>query len=193
MVAKGSTKRIKKLTKKSTKKTVKKSTKKVKILSAREKRFCIELVADGASKGCKEKAAIKAGYSEKSARTFASRLLKKVAVQKEIERLQTKIEITCEVTKDYVLTGLKEVAERCMQRARVLEFNYEEKRMVQKTCMIKEKDETIHEVDMWEFDSRGACKAFELLGRHLALFTDKHVITTPDDPAFTDAFFGIKT
>ena len=66
--------------------------------------------------GCKEgtKAAISAGYSEKTAPQQASRLLKDVKVQqaiKEHQKLSTKLFIK---TKEQKLTMLEEIAKACM-------------------------------------------------------------------------------
>lgn len=66
--------------------------------------------------GCKEgtKAAISAGYSEKTAAQQASRLLKDVKVQqaiKEHQKLSTKLFIK---TKEQKLTMLEEIAKACM-------------------------------------------------------------------------------
>jgi phage terminase small subunit len=70
-----------------------------------------------------------------------------------------------EITADFVLQSLKEVALRCMNKTAVLEWDYENR------CMSQKKDEDGN--DVWEFDSAGANKALELLGRHLALFVDR--------------------
>ena len=66
--------------------------------------------------GCKEgtKAAISAGYSEKTAAQQASRLLKDVKVQqaiKEHQKLSTKLFIK---TKEQKLTMLEDIAKACM-------------------------------------------------------------------------------
>ena len=69
------------------------------------------------------------------------------------------------VDADHVVTRLLEVADRCMQRIPVMEFDYVNKEMIQKV------DEEGNNV--WQFDSQGANKALELLGKHCAMFTDK--------------------
>jgi len=46
-----------------------------------------------------------------------------------------------------------------------MEWNHETKSMVQR------QDEAGN--DMWEFDSQGANRALELLGKHLKMYTDK--------------------
>lgn len=69
----------------------------------------------------------------------------------------------------YVVEGFKEVFNRCMQKVPVMKWDYEEKAMVQATQV----NEDGEEVGVWEFDSMGANKALEMLGKHLAMFTDK--------------------
>lgn len=53
-------------------------------MTAMQKKFCAEYIADFN----KTQAAIRAGYSEKTAYSAGSRLLKNVEVRKEVERLQ---------------------------------------------------------------------------------------------------------
>jgi phage terminase small subunit len=65
---------------------------------------------------------------------------------------------------DYVLTGIREIAERCLQRAPVMVGRGDDRKQLVD-------DEGRH---VWTFDSSGANKAFESLGKHLKLFTEKH-------------------
>lgn len=121
-------------------------------------RFCEEYLKDLNA----TEAAIRTGYSKKTAAAQASRLLTNVKLQEYIAELKQKRTERTEITADYVLTGIKEVAERCMQRSPVMVFDYSQKALVQK----KDEDDN----NIWEFDSAGANKAFELLGRHIGLF-----------------------
>jgi phage terminase small subunit len=105
-------------------------------------------------------AAIRAGYSAKRADAIGYDLLRitevKAAIDAALEERRKKSEITAE----YVLTNLREVVERCLQRAPVVDMKG---RQVQ--------DEEGR--DVWEFNAPGVNKALELLGRHLGMFTDK--------------------
>lgn len=108
-------------------------------------------------------AAIRAGYSRKYACEYAKKSLMKnpkirAAIQEGMDKRSKKAEITAE----YVLTGLKDVADRCMQAVPVMTRG---KNPVQVT------DEDGNGV--WQFDSTGANRALELLGKHLVLFSDK--------------------
>ncbi len=79
-----------------------------------------------------------------------------------------------EITAEYVLSSLKEVAERCMERKAVMYFDKENKEMRQEMAAVKDPvTGEVREEGVWEFDSSGANKSLELLGKHIALFTDK--------------------
>lgn len=108
-------------------------------------------------------AAIRAGYSKKTAYSAGGRLLKNVEVQQLIAKGREKVEEKAEISAAYVLNNLKEVAERCMQRAPVMVRQGRE--------MVQLQDEEGR--DVWQFDSAGANRSLELLGKHLVLFTDK--------------------
>ncbi len=127
-------------------------------LNEKQKVFCNEYLIDLNA----TQAAIRAGYSKKTAGEHACRLLKDVRVHAYIEKAKAERSQRTEITSDFVLTGLKEVAERCLQKVPVLEWDYENRCMRQKT------DESGNAV--WEFDSTGANRAFELLGRHIGIF-----------------------
>ena len=130
-------------------------------LNEKQKNFCREYVIDFNG----TQAAIRAGYEKKNARITASKLLTNSNISDYIKKLTDKIEEKQLVTKEYVIEGLKEVSERCLQRVPVMRFNYKTKELEQ------EKDENGN--DVWKFDSQGSNKAFELLGKHLGLYTDK--------------------
>lgn len=104
------------------------------------------------------------------AESQASRLLRNVKVLNYVNQRQKQLQEETYVTQEYVIKGLKEVAERCLQHKPVMEYDYENKEMVQAT---DENGEGIY-----QFDSNGANKAFELLGKTLGLFKDKKEIST---------------
>lgn len=137
-----------------------------KSLKPKEKRFISEFLLDNNA----TQSAIRAGYSRRSARQIANRLMTKDYIRCEIDGKLRKIEEKILVTKEFVIGGLKEVAERCMQHIPVMVFDKEKKLMTQK---IDEGGEGV-----WEFDSSGANRSFELLGKHLSLFVDRTDITT---------------
>lgn len=105
-------------------------------------------------------AAIRAGYSERTASRIGPQLLGKTCVREAIEKAQAKRAQRVEVTQDYVLSNLVEVVERTMQRAPVLDRKGEQ--------VTDEEGRAV-----WTFDAKGANRALELLGKHLGIFTDK--------------------
>ena len=105
-------------------------------------------------------AAIRAGYSERTASRIGPQLLGKTWVREAIEKAQAQRARRVEVTQDYVLANLVEVVERTMQRAPVLDRKGEQ--------VTDEEGRAV-----WTFDAKGANRALELLGKHLGIFTDK--------------------
>ena len=90
-------------------------------------------------------AAIRAGYSEKTARSQGQRLLTNVDIAKAIAAGQAKRGKRTEIDADYVLTSIKETME---ERKGTGEHG----------------------------NPNAVLKGAELLGRHLAMFTDKAVV-----------------
>lgn len=105
-------------------------------------------------------AAIRAGYSERTASRIGPQLLGKTCVREAIEKAQAKRAQRVEVTQDYVLSNLVEIVERTMQRAPVLDRKGEQ--------VTDEEGRAV-----WTFDAKNANRALELLGRHIGIFTDK--------------------
>jgi phage terminase small subunit len=70
-------------------------------------------------------AAIKAGYSENTAESQGSRLLKNVKIRKAIEAKEREFEMASLITKEYVLSALKDIAdnkdEQTQNKIRALE------------------------------------------------------------------------
>lgn len=75
-------------------------------LSEKEKAFCIEYLKDWNG----SQAAIRAGYSAKTAQEQSSRLLSKVIIKNELKRIQAEIRENAMITIDWSLMRLKNVA-----------------------------------------------------------------------------------
>ena len=104
-------------------------------------------------------AAIRAGYSEKTASEQGSRLLANVSISEAIAEAQNKRAERTEITQDYVLTNIQKVIERCMQVQQV------------DNCLTQTEDGELAQAFM--FKEQGALKGLELLGKHLGMFKDK--------------------
>ena len=114
----------------------------------------------------------RAGYAAKgnAAEVSAHHLLRNPKVAEKIQQAMDDRSKRTELTADYVLSGIREVAERCLQRAPVMVGRGQDR--------VQAIDDEGR--DVWEFDAAGANKAFELLGKHLKLFTDKIDHTSSD-------------
>ena len=112
-------------------------------LEERQKIFCNEYLVDFNG----TQAAIRAGYSKKTANEQASRLLAKVNVQTYLKQLIEKRNERTKITQDEVIADIIKVKDRCMQNEAVLD---------------KEGNET----GIYKFDSNGANKALDMLMKH---------------------------
>lgn len=122
-------------------------------LTMKQRMFCDEYLVDMNG----TQAAIRAGYSVGCATSQASKMLSMPKLQKYLEAKRRKLEIKTEMSAQYVLQNLKDVAERCMSAQPVVN-------MAGKPVM----DENGNPV--YRFDSAGANKALELIGKHLGVF-----------------------
>ena len=112
-------------------------------LEEKQKMFCKEYLVDFNG----TQAAIRAGYSKKTANEQASRLLAKVNVQTYLKHLIEKRNERTKITQDEVIADIIKVKDRCMQNEAVLD---------------KEGNET----GIYKFDSNGANKALDMLMKH---------------------------
>ncbi len=122
-------------------------------LSDKQERFCIEYILDFNATA----AAKRSGLHPDT----GSKLLKMPQIRDRIEQLTIDISIENSITKTYVLHRLTEVLEKCLQREPVYEWNLE------KHCRERAKE---NGKDVYKFDSQGANKALELMGRYLGMF-----------------------
>ena len=124
-------------------------------LTPKQERFCAEYLVDYNA----TQAAIRAGYSAKTAGSAGNRLLKNVEVLTCVRAMQKeKIDKLC-VTSDYVVLKLIETLECCMAAVPVMEWSSEEHKKIP--------------TGEYQFDSKGATKCLELIGKHLGMFEDK--------------------
>lgn len=137
-------------------------------LTPLQARFCDEYIKDL----CGSHAAIRAGYSVRTARQTAHELLHDESyahVQDAVARSLAEQRIRLQVDADYVIRNLTAVVDRCMQRAPVMVKDGKD--------WVQAKDEEGR--DIWQFDAKGANGALTLLGKHLGMYIDKKEITLP--------------
>lgn len=128
--------------------------------------FCREYVKDYNG----TQAAIRAGYSEKTAAVKANQLLHKENILNAIKQNQKElVESSC-LTEEKVIAKVEEILDRCMSAEPVMEWNYEEHRY--------------EPTGEYQFDSKGALKAIEMLGKHLGMFNKSDVDLNLSLPVF---------
>lgn len=106
-------------------------------LTPKQQRFVEEYLVDLNA----TQAAIRAGYSSKTAKSQGQRMLTNVDIENAIQRAVHKRSERTEITQDYVLEKLKEIADKSASDAQDSNLKYSNK-----------------------------LKALELLGKHLGLF-----------------------
>ncbi|HHY1079317.1 TPA: terminase small subunit [Yersinia enterocolitica] len=102
-------------------------------------------------------AAIRAGYSEKTAQVQSSRLLSNVMVQQRVSELAAERNIRVGIDADYVLRQAVKLHERCMQEVEPITDRRGEK-------ITDEDGKTI-----FGFDAKGAAAALKLVGEHISV------------------------
>ena len=117
------------------------------MLNEKQKQFCEEYIIDLNG----TQAAIRAGYSSKTANEQAAQLLAKLSIQKYICELKNKRSERVKYSQDELMRDILEVKNRCMQANPVLD---------------KEGNET----GIWKFDSNGANKALDMLAKHVGFY-----------------------
>jgi phage terminase small subunit len=118
-------------------------------LTPKQERFIAEYLVDLNA----TQAAIRARYSPKTAMEQGYQLLQKTSVKNMIEVEQNKRAGKVGLDSEWVLRRLKTISDRCIQEEPVL-------------------DNQGNPTGEYKFDSSGANKATELIGKHLGMFKD---------------------
>ena len=113
------------------------------MLNEKQKQFCEEYIIDLNG----TQAAIRAGYSAKTANEQAAQLLAKLSIQEYVQKIKNERSERVKYSQDELMRDILEVKNRCMQANPVLD---------------KEGNET----GIWKFDSNGANKALDMLMKH---------------------------
>ena len=153
-------------------------------LTPKQMRFVDEWLIDFNGK----QAAIRAGYSAKTAEATAARLLRNVKVQAEISRRQKDLQRRTEVTQDRVVKELARIAfaniadylhveTQTRTKDDGTEVTYQivmlsetEDLSVDQRAALANVKQSVNGVEIKLHDK---IKALELLGRHIGMFTDK--------------------
>lgn len=136
-------------------------------LTERQKMFCREYIVDLNAK----QAAIRAGYSEKTATEMGYENLSKPHVADYMQQLMLERTESLEITTEYVLKTIVDTIERCKQAKPVKRSNGE---------LVYVETDDGKMVPAYTFDSGAVLKGAELLGRYRKMFSDKVELTGKD-------------
>lgn len=95
------------------------------------------------------RAAIAAGYSEKSAAQTASRLMRRTDIRRYRDALMAEAFEDLGVTRHSIASRVWEIYERCMQKKPVMEWDSTTREWI--------------ESGVWQFDTKGALKALAMM------------------------------
>ena len=123
-----------------------------KLENDRHELFCQEYIVDFNG----TQAAIRAGYSPKTARVQASQLLTNPNISARVRELQKERLDRLILNQDFVVLQIVDTIQQC-------KGGYPVKTLNPKTGKYEE-------IGMYQFDSRGCLKGLELLGTHLGMF-----------------------
>lgn len=129
-------------------------------LTPKQQRFVEEYLIDLNA----TQAAIRAGYSEKTANEQGARLLANVSVSEAVQSAMADRSKRTEITADYVLNTIHDTIERCRQHRPVYD-------RAGNPVMVETEDGELAPV--YAFDASAVLKGCELLGKHHKLFSDK--------------------
>lgn len=115
-----------------------------------------------------------AGYAESSARIEASRLLDREDVQQYLQQLRSEYAEKSGITKEWVIKRFEHISDACVTAKPVMQWDKESKSYIPVT------DENGNPV--YQFDSSGANKATEMLGKIIGVFEKDNQQKTPDAP-----------
>lgn len=119
-------------------------------------------------------AAIRAGYSEKTAGQIGEENLKKPEIAALVQAAMDARSERTEITADYVLQSIVSTMERCKQVQPVFDRKGD-------PVEVETPDGGVARA--YTFNAAGVLKGAELLGKHLKLFTDRVQLSTdPDEP-----------
>lgn len=131
-------------------------------MTRKQQRFVDEYLVDQNG----TQAAIRAGFSKRTAGSIASEYLDKPSIKSEIDRRMKVAADKADITAESILRRLNLVADRCIQ----------EIDPIVNASGIFKRDRNTGKI-CFDFDSAGATRALELLGKTKGMFVDKHDVT----------------
>lgn len=129
-------------------------------LTPKQQRFVDEYLIDLNA----TQAAIRAGYSAKTAQQTGSENLLKPVIADAVAKAQAERSERTEISQDYVIKTIVETIERCSQAKQVYDKSGE-------LVMTETPDGEL--APAYKYDASNVLKGAELLGKHLGMFTDK--------------------
>lgn len=124
-------------------------------LTPKQQRFVDEYLIDLNA----TQAAIRAGYSEKTAKQMGSENLSKPDIAAVIAQKQAERSDATELNEQWVIDRLRENVERSMVAVPVMEFDHDKKEMVK--------------TGEYTYQGNVANKALELIGKHRGMFVER--------------------
>lgn len=138
-------------------------------LTDKQKRFIEEYLIDLNA----TQAAIRAGYSERTAYSIGEENLKKPEIKRAIEEAQLNRSSRVQITQDDVIRMLIENIEKSSGTKQVV---------ITQTRKSEDGEFVGDDVAQFVYEPSSVNKALELLGKHLGMFKDKLDVTTGDKP-----------
>lgn len=141
-------------------------------LSDKKERFCQEYTTCYEGK----RAAIAAGYAEKTATKKASTLLREPEVRARIKEIQKELFDRLMITREHIVLELMDVVDICKAAKPVEVWDYARHEM--------------RRTGEYQIDARGAVKALEAIGKYMGF--DKQEPTVDEGPVFYSGEEDIK-
>ena len=119
--------------------------------------------------GLNATASYKAVYkvtNDDTARVQGSKLLAKPNIRAYVDARRATLTEETQLTQKWVLDRLKLISDRSVQAVPVMVWDHEQKQMVQATAL----NDEMEVVGVYTFDSNGANKATELIGKVIGVF-----------------------
>lgn len=153
-------------------------------LNDRQKRFCDEYLIDLNA----TQAAIRAGYSGRTAAASAARLLTKVNTQKYIQALMSKREKRTEISQDMVIRELAAIG--FSKATDYAEIDGPLVTIKPTSDLTEDQARAIAGIEQGNFGIKiklcDKVKALELLGKHMGMFVDRVLMAEVDESVITE-------